>query len=57
MVEDSEIKAKISPFAVRANEIKKFDGKDGYVSMSQIINKINIKLHPMTIKFTSFDEN
>ena len=42
MVEDSEIKAKISPFAVRANEIKKFDGKDGYVSMNQIIHKINV---------------
>ena len=42
MVEDSEIKAKVSPFAVRQNEIKKFDGKDGYVSMNQIIHKINV---------------
>ena len=42
MVEDNEIKAKISPFAVRENEIKKFDGKDGYVSMNQIVHKINI---------------
>lgn len=42
MVEDFEIKATTSPFAVRANEIKVFDGKDGYVSINQIINKINI---------------
>ena len=42
MVEDSEIKTKISPFAIRKDEIKTFDGKDGYVSMNQIIHKINI---------------
>ena len=42
MVEDSQIEAKESPFAVRKGEIKVFDGKDGYVSMNQIINKINI---------------
>ena len=42
MVEDNEIKAVVSPFAVREGEIKTFDGKDGYVSMNQIINKINI---------------
>lgn len=42
MVEDSEIKAVISPFAVREGELKTFDGKDGYVSMNQIIHKINI---------------
>ena len=42
MVEDSEIKTEISPFAVREGEIKTFDGKDGYVSMNQIIHKINI---------------
>ena len=42
MVEDQEIKTKISPFAMREGEIKTFDGKDGYVSMNQIINKINI---------------
>lgn len=41
MVEDAEIKATISPFAIRENEIKTFDGKDGYVSMNQIIRKIN----------------
>ncbi|HJJ05750.1 MAG TPA: hypothetical protein OIM45_07965 [Clostridiaceae bacterium] len=42
MVEDSEIKATVSPFAIREGEIKVFDGKDGYVSMNQIIHKINI---------------
>ena len=42
MVEDQDIKTKVSPFAIRSGEIKVFDGKDGYVSMSQIIEKINI---------------
>lgn len=42
MVEDSQIKAEVSPFAIREGEIKTFDGKDGYVSMNQIIHKINI---------------
>ena len=51
MVEDSNIKTKISPFAVRENEIKTFDGKDGYVSMNQIIHKINIG-HITDIHFT-----
>ena len=42
MVEDNQIKTEVSPFAVREGEIKTFDGKDGYVSMNQIIHKINI---------------
>ena len=42
MVEDSEIKAQVSPFAVREGEVKTFDGKDGYVSINQIIHKINV---------------
>ena len=42
MVEDNQIKAKVSPFAIREGEIKTFDGKDGYVSMNQIVHKINI---------------
>ena len=42
MVDDNEIKATVSPFAIREGEIKTFDGKDGYVSMNQIIHKINI---------------
>ena len=44
MVEDNQIEATESPFAMRKGEIKVFDGKDGYVSMNQIINKINIEL-------------
>ena len=42
MVEDSNIKTEVSPFAIREGEVKTFDGKDGYVSMNQIIHKINI---------------
>ena len=42
MVEDNQIKAQVSPFAIREGEIKVFDGKDGYVSMNQIVHKINI---------------
>lgn len=42
MIEDSQIKAEVSPFAIRKGELKVFDGKDGYVSMNQIVHKINI---------------
>jgi len=42
VVDDKEIKATVSPFAIREGEIKTFDGKDGYVSMNQIITKINL---------------
>lgn len=42
MVEDNEIKASVSPFAIREGEVKTFDGKDGYVSINQIIHKINV---------------
>ena len=42
MVSDENIKTEVSPFAIREGEIKTFDGKDGYVSMNQIINKINL---------------
>ena len=42
MVEDNQIKATVSPFAIREGEIKVFDGKDGYVTMNQIVHKINI---------------
>ena len=38
MVADAEIKAKVSPFAIREGEIKKFAGKDGFVSINQIIS-------------------
>ena len=42
MIKDNEIKTKVSPFSVRPGEIKVFDGKDGYVSMNQILQKINL---------------
>ena len=42
MVQDDQIKAQVSPFAIRKGEIKTFDGKDGYVSMNQVIHKINV---------------
>ena len=42
MVSDSEIKTTVSPFRMREGEIKVFDGKDGYVSMNQIVQKINL---------------
>lgn len=41
MVNDNEIKTKVSPFAMREGEIKVFDGKDGYVAMNNIVGKIN----------------
>ena len=54
MVEDSQIKAQISPFAIRQGEIKTFDGNDGYVSMNQIVHKINIG-HITDIHFEILD--
>ncbi len=42
MVEDSAIKAPKSPFAMRDNEIKVFDGKDGYSSIDRVVNKIDM---------------
>lgn len=54
MVEDNQIEAKQSPFAVQKGEIKVFDGKDGYVSMSQIVTKINVG-HLTDIHFEILD--
>jgi len=54
MVEDSQIKTEVSPFAIREGEIKVFDGKDGYVSMNQIVHKINIG-HITDIHFAILD--
>ena len=54
MVEDSQIKAQVSPFAIREGEIKTFDGKDGYVSMNQIVHKIDIG-HITDIHFAILD--
>ena len=42
MVEDNQIKEQVSPFAIRKGEIKTFDGKDGYVSMNQIVHKVDV---------------
>ena len=42
MVDDENIKTKVSPFAMKEGEIKTFDGKDGYVSINQIIHKMNL---------------
>ena len=42
MVEDEKIKTTVSPFAIKEREIKTFDGKDGYVSINQIIHRINL---------------
>ena len=41
MVEDNAIKAPKSPFAMRENEIKVFDGKDGYSSIDRVVAKID----------------
>ena len=54
MVKDDQIKAQVSPFAIREGEIKTFDGKDGYVSMNQIIHKIDIG-HINDIHFSILD--
>ena len=54
MVDDNQIEAKESPFAMRSGEIKVFDGKDGYVSINQIINKINLG-HITDIHFEILD--
>ena len=54
MVEDNKIKTHVSPFAIREGEIKTFDGKDGYVSMNQIVHKINIG-HINDIHFAILD--
>lgn len=54
MVEDNQIKAQVSPFAIREGEIKTFDGKDGYVSMNQIVHKINIG-HITDIHFATLE--
>lgn len=42
MVEDNEIKAPKSPFAMRENEIKVFDGKDGFASINTVVYKIDM---------------
>ena len=51
MIEDEEIKTSVSPFAIREGEI---DGKDGYVSINQIIHKINLG-HITEVHFAILD--
>ena len=54
MVEDQDIKTTVSPFAIREGEIKVFDGKDGFVSMNQIVRKIDLG-HISDIHFEILD--
>ena len=54
MVNDNEIKATVSPFAIREGEIKVFDGKDSFVSMNQIVRKIDLG-HISDIHFEILD--
>lgn len=42
MVNDKEVKTIVSPFAVRENEIKVFDGKDGFASINQVVFKMDM---------------
>ncbi|MBR3888765.1 MAG: replication-relaxation family protein [Clostridia bacterium] len=57
MIEDSAIKAPKSPFAMRDNEIKVFDGKDGFASMSQAVFKMDMgylnELHMQILEIIS----
>ncbi len=41
MINDTEVKTKVSPFAVRENEIKVFDGKEGFASINQVVFKMD----------------
>ncbi len=42
MIEDNEVKTVVSPFAVRENEIKVFDGKEGFASINQVVFKMDM---------------
>ena len=42
MVNDKEVKTIVSPFAVRENEIKVFDGKEGFASINQVVFKMDM---------------
>lgn len=42
MVTDKEVKTLVSPFAVRENERKKFDGKEGFASINQVVFKMDM---------------
>ncbi len=42
MISDKEVKTQVSPFAVRENEIKVFDGKEGFASINQVVFKMDM---------------
>ena len=42
MVNDKEVKTVVSPFAVRENEVKVFDGKEGFASINQVVFKMDM---------------
>lgn len=42
MVNDKEVKTAVSPFAVRENEKKVFDGKEGFASINQVVFKMDM---------------
>ena len=42
MIKDKEVKTAVSPFAVRENEVKVFDGKEGFASINQVVFKMEM---------------
>ncbi len=42
MINDKEVKTAVSPFAVRENEVKVFDGKEGFASINQVVFKMDM---------------
>ena len=40
MVNDQEVKTAVSPFAVRADEKKVYDGKEGFALINQVVFKM-----------------
>ncbi len=42
MISDNEVKTAVSPFAVRENEVKVFDGKEGFASINQVVFKMDM---------------
>ena len=60
MINDKEVKTVVSPFAVRENEVKVFDGKEGFASINQVvfkmdmgyINELHIKALEVVNEFT-----
>ena len=60
MINDKEVKTVVSPFAVRENEVKVFDGKEGFAYINQVvfkmdmgyINELHIKALEVVNEFT-----